>query len=50
MEPPSLIMEYCSKRSVDCLLAAGQATPRARSVLSWGRLLSMALDAAKGVL
>lgn len=43
-------MEYCSKRSVDCLLAAGLSNPKARAALSWSRLLQMALDAAKGVL
>lgn len=43
-------MEYCSKRSLDQLLSAGLANPKGATAkqLTWGRLLNMALDAAKG--
>jgi len=49
-DPPCLIMEYCSKRSLDQLLSAGLANPKGATAkqLTWGRLLNMALDAAKG--
>jgi serine/threonine protein kinase len=49
-DPPCLIMEYCSKRSLDQLLSAGLANPKGATAkqLNWGRLLNMALDAAKG--
>lgn len=31
LHPPCLLMEHCSRRSVDALLAAGLADPRVRS-------------------
>lgn len=51
-DPPCLIMEYCSKKSLDQLLSAGLANPKGpiAKQLTWGRQLSMALDAAKGAL
>ena len=48
--PPALLLEHCSRRSVDKLLAAAARDPVAAKQLSWSRLLSMALDAAKGML
>lgn len=49
LKPPCLLMELCPKKSVDALLAAAATnSPAAR--LSWVRLLSMAYDAAKGLL
>lgn len=50
MEPPCLLMEYCSRRSVDSVIKTAVADPKAARQLSWARLLSMAHDAAKGML
>ena len=50
LNPPALIMEYCSKRSVDTILAAATLDPRLAKQLDWMHLLSMACDAAKGML
>jgi hypothetical protein len=49
LKPPCLLMELCPKKSVDALLAAA-ATNNPAARLSWIRLLSMAYDAAKGLL
>ncbi|EFN55391.1 hypothetical protein CHLNCDRAFT_12761, partial [Chlorella variabilis] len=49
LEPPCLLMEYCARRSVDNLLAQGLKDKKAARQLSWPRLLSMASDAAKGM-
>ncbi|GAB4816196.1 hypothetical protein N2152v2_003242 [Parachlorella kessleri] len=49
-EPPCLLMEYCSRKSVDSILRAAQDEPKAARHLTWARLLSMAHDAAKGML
>lgn len=48
--PPCLLMEYCARRSLDKLLAAGLRDAAAAASLTWPRLLSMALDAARGML
>lgn len=48
--PPCLVMEYCAKCSLDHLLRAGLANSQMAKRLTWVRLLSMALDAAKGML
>ncbi|KAL4425219.1 hypothetical protein ABPG75_009235 [Micractinium tetrahymenae] len=50
LDPPCLLMEHCSRRSVDTLLAAGLRDPKVAKQLSWPRLLGMALDAARGLL
>jgi hypothetical protein len=50
LNPPALIMEYCSKRSVDTILAAATLDPKLSRQLDWVHLLSMACDAAKGML
>ena len=50
LDPPSLVMEYCSRRSVDFILASASKDPQHASQLDWLRLLSMATDAAKGLL
>ncbi|KAL6780840.1 hypothetical protein ACKKBG_A08650 [Auxenochlorella protothecoides x Auxenochlorella symbiontica] len=50
LDPPSLLMEYCSQRSVDTILSAGRTDSKVAKSLSWPRLLSMAFDAAKGML
>ncbi|KAL4458769.1 hypothetical protein ABPG75_013634 [Micractinium tetrahymenae] len=48
--PPCLVMEYCAKCSLDHLLRAGLANQQMAKRLTWVCLLSMALDAAKGML
>ena len=50
LNPPALIMEYCSKRSVDTILAAATLDAKLAKQLDWFHLLSMACDAAKGML
>ncbi len=50
LNPPALIMEYCSKRSVDTILAAAVNDPKTAKQLDWVHLMSMACDAAKGML
>lgn len=50
LNPPALIMEYCSKRSVDTILAAAYLDPKLAKQLDWMHLLSMACDAGKGML
>ncbi|KAK2077818.1 hypothetical protein QBZ16_004666 [Prototheca wickerhamii] len=50
LDPPSLLMEYCAQRSVDTVLASARHDVRVAASLSWARLLSMAFDAAKGML
>lgn len=49
LDPPALIMEYCSKRSVDRILAEALLDPKAAKQLDWVHLMSMATDAAKGM-
>ena len=44
------LQEYCSRRSLDSILAAAHTDPKLAKLLSWPRLLSMACDAAKGML
>jgi len=43
-------MEYCSRRSVDTILAAANQDIKLAKQLDWVHLLSMASDAAKGML
>ena len=50
LDPPALIMEYCSRRSVDRMLAEALVDPKAAKQLDWVHLMSMATDAAKGML
>jgi Protein tyrosine and serine/threonine kinase len=50
LNPPALIMEYCSKRSVDTILAGAVNDPKLAKQLDWVKLMSMACDAAKGML
>lgn len=50
LNPPALIMEYCSKRSVDTILAGAVSDPKLAKQLDWVHLMSMACDAAKGML
>lgn len=48
-EPPYLLTEFCARKSVDGLLAAGLKDAKAAQRLSWARLLRMALDAGHGM-
>ena len=50
LDPPSLVMEYCSRRSVDKILADALQDERASRQLDWVHLLGIATDAAKGML
>lgn len=48
-EPPTLVCEYCDRKSLDGLLAGGLRDAGAAQQLSWEQLLSLALGAATGV-
>lgn len=50
IDPPALVMEYCSRRSVDKILHEASNDPRAARSLDWVHLLGIAADAAKGML
>lgn len=50
MDPPCLLFEYCAKSSLDRVLRTALGKPALAAKLTWVRLLSMALDAAKGML
>ncbi|KAL4426099.1 hypothetical protein ABPG77_002685 [Micractinium sp. CCAP 211/92] len=50
VDPPCLLMELCGRKSVDVVLAQGLTNAKVARQLSWGRLLSMALDSTKGML
>lgn len=47
---PTQQAEYCERGSVTDVLRAGRVDPAAAAQLGWGRRLSMALDAAKGMM
>jgi len=50
LDPPALVMEYCSRRSVDQILQEARDDLKSAKQLDWFRLLSIATDAAKGML
>ena len=50
LDPPALVMEYCSRRSVDKILAEAIHDDRAAKQIDWVHLLGIATDAAKGML
>ena len=50
IDPPALVMEFCSRKSVDKILQDARRDPRAAMVLDWVHLLGIAADAAKGML
>ncbi|GAB4815800.1 hypothetical protein N2152v2_002846 [Parachlorella kessleri] len=50
LDPPCLLMEYCSRKSVDAILQAAHDNPLLARQLTWARLLHVAIDAAKGML
>ncbi|PSC74167.1 Serine threonine-kinase CTR1 [Micractinium conductrix] len=49
-QPPCLVMEWCSRKSLDGVLAGGLRDAAAARELTWPRLLGIALGAAKGML
>lgn len=49
-EPPCLITEYCSRGSLNDVLAAARRDPALAARLTWRQLVSMALDASRGML
>ena len=50
LDPPSLVMEYCSRKSVDTILKEARNDPKVAKQLDWVHLLGIAADAAKGML
>eukprot|EP00204_Picochlorum_oklahomense_P000061 CAMPEP_0118799260 /NCGR_PEP_ID=MMETSP1161-20130426/1539_1 /TAXON_ID=249345 /ORGANISM="Picochlorum oklahomensis, Strain CCMP2329" /LENGTH=1158 /DNA_ID=CAMNT_0006726935 /DNA_START=401 /DNA_END=3877 /DNA_ORIENTATION=+ len=50
LDPPALVMEYCSRRSVDKILAEANRDAKSSRQIDWVHLLGIATDAAKGML
>lgn len=50
LDPPALVMEYCSRGSVYSVLSAAREDPQAAALMTWPRLLRFAWDAARGML
>lgn len=49
LEPPCVVTEYCARGSLSDVLKRGRLSRRGAQQLDWPKLLSMALDAAKGM-
>ncbi len=49
-EPPCIVTEFCARGSLCDLLAAARSDPEVAAQLSWRRRLTMAADAAVGML
>ena len=49
-EPPTIVTEYCSRGSLTQVLATARTDPAVAAQLTWQRRLSMAVDAAAGML
>ncbi|DBA72008.1 TPA: hypothetical protein ACH3X2_010748 [Trebouxia sp. C0005] len=50
VEPPCIITEFCARGSLFDVLRKARTSPAFAQQLDWSKRLSMALDAAKGVL
>ncbi|DBA83679.1 TPA: hypothetical protein ACH3X1_006228 [Trebouxia sp. C0004] len=50
VEPPCIITEFCARGSLFDVLRKARTSPAFAQQLDWSRRLTMALDAAKGVL
>ncbi|DBB05340.1 TPA: hypothetical protein ACH3X3_010560 [Trebouxia sp. C0006] len=50
LEPPCIVTEFCARGSLYDVLKKARSTPAFAQQLDWSRRISMALDAAKGVL
>lgn len=50
LEPACMVTEWCSRGSVYDILVKARKNPALGAQLDWPRRLSMALDAAKGML
>ncbi|DBB01412.1 TPA: hypothetical protein ACH3X1_000077 [Trebouxia sp. C0004] len=50
LEPPCIVTEFCARGSLYDVLKKARGTPAFAQQLDWSRRISMALDAAKGVL
>ncbi|KAL4431452.1 hypothetical protein ABPG75_006708 [Micractinium tetrahymenae] len=50
ISPPAVVTEFCSRGSLLDVLRLARASEQAAAALTWVRRLSMALDAAKGML
>lgn len=49
LEPPCVVTEYCARGSLSDVLKRGRLSHKGAQQLDWPKLLSMALDAAKGM-
>lgn len=49
-DPPCLVTEFCAKGSLTDCLRAARADAGAAAQLTWRRRLTMAIDAARGLL
>lgn len=49
-DPPCLVTEFCAKGSLTDCLRAARADASAAAQLTWRRRLTMAIDAARGLL
>ena len=47
--PPAIVTEWCSRGSLTGVLAAGRAGGTAAAALTWSRRLSIAINAASGL-
>jgi serine/threonine protein kinase len=50
LKPPCIVTEYCNRGSLYDLLRDARRVPALAAQLSWSRRLSMAVDAARGML
>jgi hypothetical protein len=50
MQPPSIVTEYCARRSLTDVLRGAKVSPAKAAEMAWVRRLNMVLDAAKGML
>ena len=50
LQPPSIVTEYCARKSLTDVLRGAKSSPAKASEMVWTRRLNMVLDAAKGML
>ena len=50
LQPPSIVTEYCARRSLTDVLRGAKSSPAKAGEMAWVRRLNMVLDAAKGML
>lgn len=49
-QPPCIVTEFCARGGLDDVLADARRDPAAAAEMTWARRLSLALDAARGML